>query len=388
MNKYLLILGQSSALARQELAAVLSSSNGQIELTGTNFAVISANQTPQELINILGGTIKVGQYIQTIKNLSDLNTSLWYDILKNNLKPTSKNCFGFSLYNDSNNNYQNIKKVAFQLKKILREKKYKSRLVTGQEAVLSSVIVAKNKLLDHELLIIKNHEEYLLGITRTVQDFVSYGFRDMARPYRDNRSGMLPPKVARMLVNLAGYDTNKSLLDPFCGSGTILQEAMLLGYKKIYGSDISSQAVEETKQNLDWLSKNFALKADLKIKVIDVKNIDQNFETNSIDLIVSEPFMGDARFISQQRSSHNLLTIRKDLQNLYQTAFEKFQKILSPAGQIIFIFPVFNIAGQDIYTLDKKNISRLGFDYQLKEDIIYSREDQKVKRQITVWKFK
>ena len=55
---------------------------------------------------------------------------------------------------------------------------------------------------------------------------------------------------------------------------------------------------------------------------------------------------------------------------------------------VIFVFPVFHIANQDIYTLDKKIISHLGFEYQLDKDIIYSRPDQKVKRQITVWKIK
>lgn len=388
MFKYLFILGQSPQLAQAELKAILESDNNQLELIGQNFVLAQTKKSAEKLMNILGGTVKIARYLKSIPNIQELTTDLWYDILKNNLDIENKNHFGFSLYNDTDKNYQTVRKVGFQLKKIIQDNGYKSRLVTGQAKELSSVIVAKNKLLGRELIIIKNKESYLLGLTEAVQNFALYGFRDMERPYRDNKSGMLPPKVAQMLINLTGHDINKSILDPFCGSGTILQEAMLLGYKKIYGSDISAKAVQETKANLDWLTKNFSLQAEIAIKQADIKNIDQYFTKNSIDLIVSEPFMGDARFIIQQKNSTNLSNVKNDLQNLYYQAFEKFKKILSADGLIVFIFPVFDINNQNIYTLDKTKISALGFIYQLKDDLIYSRPDQKVKRQITVWKIK
>lgn len=382
------MLGQSPDLAQAELKTVLSDKNDQLELLGPDFVLANTDKEAADLINILGGTIKIASYIKTIDKLSDLDVDTWYELLKTKLQTESKNNFGFSLYHGDAKNYDTIKRVALGLKKLLKEYKYKSRLVTGQEAELSSVIVAKNKLLGNELLIIKHQEKYLLGLTKAVQDFVSYGFRDIERPHRDNKSGMLPPKVAQMLVNLSGSNKDKNILDPFCGSGTVLQEAMLLGWQKIYGSDLSDKAVEESKANLAWLAKNFKIQADIKINQADIKNLDKYFEKNSINTIVTEPFMGDARLIARQNKASDITEIKNELQELYLAAFSQFKKILSPEGLVIFVFPIFHLDNSDIYTLDKKIISQLGFEYLLDKDIIYSRPEQKVKRQITLWKIK
>ena len=212
------MLGQSPDLAKEELKAVLSSKNDQIELIGPDFVLANTNKESKDLINILGGTIKIARYNQSLDKLSNLDVFLWYDILEKNLKPDKKNNFGFSLYNDSND--KSIQKIAFELKKLLKENKYKSRLVTSQDAILSSVVVSKNKLIGNELLIIKHENKYMLALTEAVQDFVRYGWRDMKRPHRDDKSGMLPPKVAQMMVNLAGNNKDKNILDPFCGSGS------------------------------------------------------------------------------------------------------------------------------------------------------------------------
>jgi tRNA G10 N-methylase Trm11 len=381
------MLGQSPDLAQEELKAILSSKTDQIELSSSDFVLSSTDKKPGDLINILGGTIKIARYIQTIDSLKKLTANSWYKILEKNLDPEHKNHFGFSLYNDDKN-YKSLTRLALELKKTLKAQKYKSRFVSSQETVLSSVIVSKNKLVGNELLIIKREDKYILALTEAVQDFVAYGWRDMKRPHRDAKSGMLPPKIAQMMVNLSGPNTNRNILDPFCGSGTVLQEAMLIGYKKIYGSDVSNKAVKETQENLDWLSKNFKIKADIKILESDIKNINKNFPEESIDLIVTEPFMGDARIIARQNNIRDINNIKDELQELYRNAFEKFKKILPADALIVFVFPVFNIANQDIPTLDKDIISQLGFDYQLDKDIIYSRDNQKVKRQITVWKIK
>jgi SAM-dependent methyltransferase len=55
--------------------------------------------------------------------------------------------------------------------------------------------------------------------------------------------GKMHPQLARALINIcAGPRSEALLLDPFCGSGTILLEANLLGHLP-YGSDIDPLAV-------------------------------------------------------------------------------------------------------------------------------------------------
>ena len=48
------------------------------------------------------------------------------------------------------------------------------------------------------------------------------------------------------------------ILDPFCGSGTILQEAILMGYRAI-GSDIEQKAVENSEKNLEWFRNRYSV---------------------------------------------------------------------------------------------------------------------------------
>ena len=106
-------------------------------------------------------------------------------------------------------------------------------------------------------------------------------------------------------------------------------------------------------------------------------------DNNSIDLIVTEPFMGNARWVQKQKNINDFEKIKIELQELYTIAFKEFKKILKKNGKIVFIFPIFSINNNDLHTLNKDKFSNIGF--SLEKDIVYSRQGQKVKRQITVW---
>ena len=51
---------------------------------------------------------------------------------------------------------------------------------------------------------------------------------------------------------------NALLLDPFCGTGVVLQEALLMGYD-VYGTDLEPRMIDYSGANLDWLSERFDL---------------------------------------------------------------------------------------------------------------------------------
>jgi tRNA G10 N-methylase Trm11 len=391
--KYIFILGQSTDLAKQELINILNKPNDKIELIGQNFILAETEQEAKKLMSILGGTIKIAKYLDTIDNLDQLDTKQWQSCL--NLDKAKKNNYGFSLYNDSKKTWHYLYKLSLQLKKELKSQEYKARLVTGKQDALSSVIIEKNNLLNNELLIIKNNNDYLLAITEAIQDFAKYGHRDMNRPQRDDRSGMTPPKVAQMMINLAGPDRQKNILDPFCGSGTILQEAALQNFSQIFGTDNNKKTISDAKANLDWLKTEYNFESNINIQLADVKNLSKKFDANSIDLIVTEPFMGDARLLHNTNDTKTIQKINHELQELYLSAFQEFKKILKTNSKIVFIFPILNINNQKNYTIDVDNISKLGFELQppsIKSsqlspagNIIYSRDGQKVLREITIW---
>lgn len=69
--------------------------------------------------------------------------------------------------------------------------------------------------------------------------------------------GALRPSIAAAMVLLVKpKDSNLKLIDTFCGSGTILSEALSYGYE-IFGSDINPKAVSLTKSNISQFNKNF-----------------------------------------------------------------------------------------------------------------------------------
>src|SRR4029078_6190467 len=99
--------------------------------------------------------------------------------------------------------------------------------------------------------------------------------RDREMSTRDAKVGMLPPKLAQIIINMAVGEMPEeakqsvcevppdqpipkdhlakiTLLDPFCGTGVILQEAALMGYKA-YGSDLMPQMANYAQQNWAWL---------------------------------------------------------------------------------------------------------------------------------------
>lgn len=395
MNKYIFILGQSSDLARQELISFLAKDD-KIEHLSNNFAIVSTNNTADKMIKNLGGTIKIAKYQESLDKISQLDEKKWLDFLSKNLDDKKKNYFGFSLYNNKNS-YKDINRLGMSLKQTIKNKGFKIRFVTSRENALSSVIVSKNNLLGKELIVIFGKEKIYLGLTEAVQDFESYGKRDAYRPNTDSMSGMLPPKVAQMMINISQAKNNSVLLDPFCGSGTIIQEAALMSIKKIYGSDNSQTAVDDSKKNIAWLREKYKINSEITINKIDARHLAQNLKNINIDTIVSEPYMGNARLIQKTNNVRNIEQIKDELQNLYLETFRQFYKILKENGKIVFIFPIFQIGRDSIYTLNEKNIANVGFkaikpaeelhshDLSKNGNIIYMRPGQKVLREITIW---
>src|SRR3989338_8061162 len=204
---------------------------------------------------------------------------------------------------------------------------------------------------------------------------------------------MLPPKLARMMVNLARAPSGGIVLDPFCGSGTVLMEAGLLGYRVI-GSDVSAEAVRRSRENLTWAHLKGA-----RIEKCDVRSLP--FEEGVVDAVVTEPNLGPPR--RGRESSADSQRVAIALQGLYRDAFGSFSRVLKKGGRVVFVFPTFRITDGRVptYTGDmERHIVSLGF---VREDVAdperlrsigggrdgvlrYSRPDQLVQREIVVFR--
>ncbi len=141
---------------------------------------------------------------------------------------------------------------ALRLKQALKKQGRSVRVLPNKAPEIASAVACHEKLgrkpLRVELILIEKNWFVSVG----AQDIEAYARRDQARPARDAKVGMLPPKLAQILINLCGpLQSGGRVLDPFCGTGVVLQEARLMGYRG-YGTDLSERIVGFAERNLEW----------------------------------------------------------------------------------------------------------------------------------------
>ena len=385
------VLGRESLIAAAEIDAVLSLKKYDYSLLILKTEVNPDNTfEPKKLIDRLGGTIKIARELASGIKESELEK-----VIIENLKTVSgKINFGISIYSfdeDAAGNLKLAENFGKKIKKTLKEEGFSVRYVENKEAVLSSVTVTKNGLAGRgrEFLIQRNPDNtFSVAQTEAVQPFEKFSDRDFGRPGRDDLSGMLPPKLAMILINLAQTPPDSMLLDPFCGSGTILSEALLLEYKNLIGSDISEKAVADTKINIDWIAKKFNREMPSnQVFKSEAADLSKKLHSGSINAIVTEPYLGKP--LRGQETKQQLIAQAAQLKSLYLQAFQQFYNILKPGGKIVFIIPRFKFAGEWI-TIDCKNeIEKIGFKalpfFESQLRLVYSRPNQRVAREI--WRF-
>jgi len=363
------------------------------------------------LFSQLGGTIKVIKIIDSIRKDSfenEFKTFLQEDSFLDESFEGGKVHFGLSFYSLGGKGkvFKFFRKWAKILngliKNYLVDQNLRSAFVRLKGPSLSSVSVVKNKLMKNgfELSFLLFLEEVFIGKTIWVQDFDDLSFRDYSRPERDNQVGMLPPKLAKLMINLAEFKGDEVLLDPFCGSGTIITEAALLGFKNLVASDSCEGAIKKTQANLDWLLDNYSnlKKADLQLKLLVLKaeELSLGLDKESIDLIVTEPDLGSPgiRGFSKNQTKKEI----NRLKELYLAFFREAGKILKPSGKIVIAFPVYLKKGRlirvDILAeildlgFQKENLTEkvVGLEGDFKEDFLYRRAGQCVGREIFVFR--
>src|SRR3989344_1476705 len=264
-DNYLFILGRQPELSLAELFGYAEGRaiNFEVgEIYGSTAVIRGKLPEPKRLMEDLAGVVKIasaGAPLPRPKNINEW-TELLGSVLSSVITSKQSLTFGLSFYGELRlcPSAKEQEQLALTLKRLLKDKAKHVRWVSGRGKPLTSVQVAKNKLDTEqgcELVIYCSDKTIIVGKTLAVQAFEDWSERDYNRPRRDAKRGMLPPKLARMMVNMLGLPPHGNLLDPFCGSGTVLMEAVMLGWPKIIGADKSARAVEDAKSNLAWLTR-------------------------------------------------------------------------------------------------------------------------------------
>lgn len=368
---YIFILGRNPVLSVSEIRSVFEKNNWEYEviLESREVLIVASEKVDVEVLEKkLGGTVKIGK-VEKISTMAGLEQDLDIDFFLEKILSSwdGKIQFGISVYDGGEKNVTEelagmIIPFSKGIKALLEQKQRSVRFAFSRERTLSSVVVSKNKLIQNgaELLLIPSVDKVYIGKTLFVQEFEQFSRRDYGRPARDMKSGIMPPKLARMMINIAKVDEGGVLLDPFCGSGTMIQEALQLGFTTIIGSDISEKAIADTQENLNWLEKIVGLDiSGVELKKEDVGDIGRNVLPESISAIVTEPYLGPT--LHNQMYPEKLQHILKELSSLYLKAFSEFQKVLTPGGVAVMILPAFSQRNGLVFMPIIEEVERLGF---------------------------
>ncbi len=163
----------------------------------------------------------------------------------------------------------------------------------------------------------------LVTFNRGSYDVRNPGKRDFFHP------GVMMPRMARTLVNIARAQNGDTLLDPFCGTGGILIEADLLGTNAI-GSDFDPLMVGGSIQNIPSAS----------LMLADATHLP--FADGSIDTVVTDFPYGQSVCIRKTDTmdrlyASSLMEIRRVLKKGRRAVVVTHRDISPIAGPIMEI---------------------------------------------------
>jgi SAM-dependent methyltransferase len=397
---FLFVLGRQPEFGLSELRAVV---DRRICLAAPEIAVLEFEKSsPTDFKNSaaqnshakfdfdrLGSIVKAARVVKILPDLSDENLSnLARQIFAG---ASGKITLGISTYHLPKSS---AAQIAAKLKQILIQTN-SVRIVSGRGDNLNAATVWHNHLAGgnpkkRELILAKTRYGILAALTTNVQNLNAYAARDEARPRRDARVGMLPPKLAQTMINLAravsqNLPPRPTLLDPFCGSGVILQEAALAGYD-VLGSDISPRMIDFTRENLAWLRRKFKIDFGENLAVGDAAD----FQWNNFNLIDSETYLGQpfATQPTQTQIEQNLKTCNQIIAGF----LKNLRPQISPGVGICLAVPAWRTHGRTYHLPLTKNLTNLGyrrFDPLTFEpakpdakNLLYRRENQIVGREL------
>ncbi|MCJ7794110.1 methyltransferase domain-containing protein [Candidatus Bathyarchaeota archaeon] len=228
-------------------------------------------------------------------------------------------------------------------------------------AQLSHVEVLKKNLVENkaEILLCIGKEETWVATTVAVHNPFEFQKRDIYKP-NQRKIFAMPPRIARIMVNLSSCTPEKVLLDPFCGVGTILQEA-LLARAKVVGVDVNPWCVKAANENLEWLKREYSLEGtEFRVLQGDVSRLAQKIGQETVDCIVTEPDLGPA--LRQVPTGPYALKIIQKLEPLYFGFVEEAHRVLKRDGRLVLVTPYINTrSGKSVTMSIGEKLENCGF---------------------------
>lgn len=381
---YIALLGRQPELSIAELERVF----GDVSWFSAETALIDTSSSID--IQRLGGSQKIGRVILTVdttdwRRVSDAIVKHYAKVW---MMTPGKITLGMSAY-DFPISSREVQKTGLILKSKLKGSSGSLRLIPNQDAALSTATAHHNKLglSDNkvELLIVKGAKQTIIAESVGTQNITALAARDQGRPRRDAFVGMLPPKLAQMMINLAvgtNATTPQRILDPFCGTGVLLQEAALMGHP-VYGTDLAEKMIRYSRDNLNWLQDTYHTPIDWYLHEGDAMATQWQAPINAV---ASEAYLGQP--FSAPPSPAKLTEVRGNCNHIIGNFLTNLSKQLKPGTPVVLAVPAWRSKeGTFTHLPLTTKVQDFGFErmalHTVEADrLLYSRPDQVVGREL------
>jgi Putative RNA methylase family UPF0020 len=302
-------------------------------------AVVSCSKSnARKVLSLLGGTTKLGMVLG--KDLADAISQIELPAKsKFNWTVSGYGCGREAMLNIREQLHIHLKKEGLGKSKFL-EPRLRDKRDSAAQIMEMDVSDLRDRVLWGEVQGLelmafseKESSQPLYAQTIDAVKVSEYEKRDFGRPYQDPRV-TLSPRLARLLINCSLFQNDLIVLDPFCGLGTLLAEAMLLNCSVI-GTDRSGEYVARCAKNLEWLAATFKVAKRFRIFGFDARRISEA-NIPGIGAIASEPIL-----LPVYRKNPSPIEASTDLASAkatYDSCLNEFGKILSKKGSRLALF--------------------------------------------------
>lgn len=387
---YIALLGRQPAISLAELERVY----GSADQFSDDTALVDTDSID---IARLGGTQKAGRVILQLpaKDWRTTSMKLVQHYVKAWEGKTGKITLGISAYGFDVST-RDIQKTGLILKAKTKASGASLRLIPNQEAALSTATSHHNKLglADNkiELLVVRGRQGVVIAESTGAQNITALAARDQGRPKRDAFVGMLPPKLAQIMINLAGPLTPAAdsdlaqprILDPFCGTGVILQEALLMRYAA-YGTDLSEKMIRYSRDNINWLQDTYNFHGSWYLHEGDAMSTRWQ---PPIDAVVAETYLGQP--FSAPPSPSKLTEVRGNCNHIISQFLKNLASQLPSGTPVVIAVPAWRDTQGNfthlplIGKLGTLGFTRVPLQSTSADELLYFRPDQVVARELLI----
>jgi len=311
-----------------EACTVFGKSVKQAEAPIERVSVLHVEHITKDYVRELAGTHKLAPLASMVDSAGGDQSHL-LDLLKSVLEEKSN--VSLSGYDLEEEEYEEM--VRTMLDGLRESGLKKVRLLRPKGNELMSEDILSRRAFD--VVAFPYRSGYALGPTIWVPDSASMRRRGTRKP-APRPEIALSPRLARTLLNLAGLRPGMTVLDPFCGSGTILMEAYGRSIRCL-GLDSSASMVQEARENLRWSSGGIA-GTRYDIRKGDATDLKLMLRGSKVDAVVTEPLLLPKLEARPKTATAHAMVEQSAI--VYNDALASMSGSIVPGGRIVVVVPV------------------------------------------------